>query len=75
MDITKIKVSGSITVEAVFVVGIILLIILYQTGFTFSMYGKVKDFGEDCIKKLLDTDSNFSNMRLTRFALNWVGKD
>ncbi len=75
MDFIKTKVSGVMTVEAGLVMSIILLIILYQTDFSLQLYVKVQDYGRDCVKSLKESADSINSMRLTRFALKWVGKE
>ncbi len=75
MGILRCRLSGTMTVEASFVVSVIVLILIYQVGFVLGMYSKVDSFGKECIEALNDTEKNIASMRLTRLGFRVVGKD
>lgn len=74
MAFLKYRLSGVLTIEAGFVVSIILLILMYHISFTLGLYGRTKTFGEKCVANAKNTGRYIESMRLTRFAFKAVPK-
>ena len=75
MDIMKRRVSASLTVEASFIMGILLIIILYQITFIMGLYGRVADYSEKCTEEITATRDAVKGMRATRMGLEVLGKE
>ncbi len=67
------RMKASFTVEAVFVVSIICIVIILMIGKTLELYEETESLAERCIEAAKEEDGIIMHMRLERLAGKIIG--